>query len=465
MRNRSLGAAVAAALALAVAACGGTPGQDKPKTTQQSDAQAQQVKTDGFDKLGPVTLRVVSSEGSGGPRNAIRALTKQFEAKYPNVDVKLSFRDFASWIKQVKLVASSNNPPDVFAGNQGYQVDGELVKAGLILPLDKYVKAYGWDKSFSDLALQQFKWSPDGKQFGTGDIYGIAQSGQSVGVFANLATLREAGVDPASLQTFDDFDKALPKIKAKLPASEPVIMLGNKEQYPVIHLWGTLQGVYSPAQEVRDWIFHRQGQTFDNDGNKQSLEKLKAWNDAGYFGRGDDYNGRAELDAANLFARGKGAFMLGGNWNAQTVVDGLKDDAAFFDMPPGPTGKAAAIGSASVPIHISAKTKNPDLAAAYLDFIAGRPASKALVDTTQVPAIVDPTAQPSARFAQEVAKGWQTLVDAGGLTLYPDWSSPTMLETMGQSFQELLAGRVSVGDVTRRIQDDWSAYDKELGGS
>jgi raffinose/stachyose/melibiose transport system substrate-binding protein len=228
---------------------------------------------------------------------------------------------------------------------------------------------------------------------------------------------------------------------------------------------GTLQGVYSPAQEVRDWIFHRQGQTFDNDGNKQSLEKLKAWNDAGYFGRGDDYNGRAELDAANLFARGKGAFMLGGNWNAQTVVDFLKDDAAFFDMPPGPTGKAAAIGSASVPIHISAKTKNPDLAAAYLDFIAGRPVSQALVDTTQVPAIVDPTAQPSARFAQEVAKGWETLVDAGGLTLYPDWSSPTMLETMGQSFQELLAGRVSVGDVTKRIQDDWSAYDKELGGS
>jgi raffinose/stachyose/melibiose transport system substrate-binding protein len=464
MTNRWLSAAVAAALAIGVAACGGTPGQDKPKTTQQDDAQAQQVKTDGFDKLGPVTLRVVSSEGSGGPRNAIRELTKQFEAKYPNVTVKLSFRDFSSWIKQVKLVMSSNNPPDVAGGNQGYQVDGELVKAGLIMPLDKYAKAYGWEKSFSDLALQQFKWSSDGTQFGTGSIYGVAQSGQSVGVFANKAKLEAAGVDPASLKTFDDFDKALPKIKASLPASEPVIMLGNKEQYPVIHLWGTLQGVYSPAQEVRDWIFHRPGQSFDNDGNQQSLEKLKAWNDAGYFGRGDDYNGRAELDAANLFARGKGAFMLGGNWNAQTVVDGLKGDAMFFDMPPGPSGKAAAIGSASVPIHVSAKTKQPDLSAAYIDFIAGRSASKALVDTTQVPAVVDPTAEPSAQFTREVAQGWQTLVDAGGLTLYPDWSSPTMLETMGQSFQELLADRASVQDVTKRIQDDWTAYDKELGG-
>ncbi|MEN3280283.1 MAG: raffinose/stachyose/melibiose transport system substrate-binding protein [Solirubrobacteraceae bacterium] len=464
MRNRSLGAAVAAALALAVAACGGTPGQDKPKTTQQGDAQAQQVKTDGFDKLGPVTLRVVSSEGSGGPRNAIRALTKEFEQKYPNVTVKLSFRDFSSWIKQVKLVMSSNNPPDVVAGNQGYQVDGELVKAGLIMPLDKYAKAYDWEKSFSDLALQQFKWSPDGTQFGTGSIYGIAQSGQSVGVFANLAKLKAAGVDPASLKTFDDFDKALAKIKGSLPANEPVIMLGNKEQYPVIHLWGTFQGVYTPAQQIRDWIFHKAGQSFDTDANQQSLQKLKAWNDAGYFGRNDDYNGRAELDAANLFARGKGAFMLGGNWNAQTIVDGLKGDAAFFDMPPGPNGKVAAIGSASVPIHISAKTKYPDLAAAYLNFIAGRPASKALVETTQVPAIVDPTAEPSQQFTHEVAQGWQQLVDAGGLTLYPDWSSPTMLETMSQGFQELLADRASVPDVAKRIQGDWTSYDKELGG-
>jgi hypothetical protein len=39
-----------------------------------------------------------------------------------------------------------------------------------------------------------------------------------------------------------------------------------------------------------------------------------------------------------------------------------------------------------------------------------------------------------------------------------------MLETMGQSFQELLADRASVQDVAKRIQNDWTTYDKELGG-
>ena len=141
-----------AVLAIVVVGCGGTPGADKP--SDQASKPESSIKTTGFDKLGPTTLTVVSSEGSGGPRDAIKELTKQFEQKYPNVTVKLQFRDFASWIKQVKLAASGDNPPDVFAGNQGYQVDGELVKAGLILPLDAYAKAYGWNESFTPETLQ-----------------------------------------------------------------------------------------------------------------------------------------------------------------------------------------------------------------------------------------------------------------------------------------------------------------------
>jgi raffinose/stachyose/melibiose transport system substrate-binding protein len=110
------------------------------------------------------------------------------------------------------------------------------VKAGLILSLDKCARAYGWEKSFSPQSVQQFKWSPDGQTFGEGTIWGIAQSGQSTGVFANKAKLEEAGVDRASLKTFADFDAALAKVKESLPANEPAIVLGNKERYEALHL-------------------------------------------------------------------------------------------------------------------------------------------------------------------------------------------------------------------------------------
>ena len=465
MRRRSLcGVLLPLLLAIAVAACGGTPGEDKPN--QQSEGTpAEAVKTDGFDKLGPVTLKVISGEGSGGPRQALKELTQQFEAKYPNVTVDLSFRDTASWFKQAKLVAAGDSPPDVFAGNQGYQVDGELVKAGLILPLDEYSKAYGWDKAFNADTLQQFEWTDDGSTFGEGTLWGVAQSGQSTGVFANKAKLEAAGVDPASMKTFADFEAALPKLKSSLPADEPVIALGNKDQYGAIHLWGLIQGAYTPAQDVRNWVFQQDGATFDTPGNLKSLEILKDWADKGYMGRGDSFNSINDSEAAAAFAKGKGAVILGGNWNAATVSDGLGDDAMFFDMPPGDSGKKVAIGSASLPMHISAKTKNPDLAAAYLNAITGPDAGQALVDTQQVPAATNGTAEPSDQFGKEVKDGWDQLVDDGGLTLFPDWSSPTMLQTMGQSFQEMLAGRTSPQDVVSRTQDDWEKYHQELAGN
>ena len=226
-----------------------------------------------------------------------------------------------------------------------------------------------------------------------------------------------------------------------------------------------VQGAYTPAQDIRDWIFQKDGATFDTPGNLESLQKIKDWADKGYMGRGDSFNARNDSEAAIAFGKGEGAVILGGNWNAATVKDGLGDDAMFFDMPPGDSGKKVAIGSASLPMHISAKTKQPDLAAAYLDAITGPDAGQALVDTQQVPAATNGTAEPSDPFGKEVQEGWDQLVEDGGLTLFPDWSSPTMLQTMGQSFQEMLADRTSPEDVISRTQDDWEKYHEELAGN
>src|SRR4029078_10089580 len=102
MRVRWLSAVALVVLAFVVAACGGTPGQKKPAAST-SESAGRHVKTDGFDSIGPVTLRVVSSETGEGPKKAIVEMTKAFEQKYPNVTVKVSYRAFDSWIKQVEL--------------------------------------------------------------------------------------------------------------------------------------------------------------------------------------------------------------------------------------------------------------------------------------------------------------------------------------------------------------------------
>ena len=127
-----------------------------------------------------------------------------------------------------------------------------------------------------------------------------------------------------------------------------VLVIGNKDGYESLHAWGMIQGAYTPAQSVRDWIFHKPGATFDNATNTQSLNTLMKWVKAGYFG--SDYNAVGENDAAAAFAKGKGIFYMGGNWQAQVIQAGLKGNAGFMDMPAGASGKVAAIGATSLAV-------------------------------------------------------------------------------------------------------------------
>ena len=134
---------------------------------------------------------------------------------------------------------ASGSGPDVTEGNQGYQTDAQLVKAKLILPLTKYVKKYGWDRLYAPSTWGMFRWTPDGKSFGRGPVWGIAQTGQNVVAFYNKKKLRAARLQPEQdAADVCGLRQAARPLRAKLPDDEPVIEDGNKEGYGFIHLFG-----------------------------------------------------------------------------------------------------------------------------------------------------------------------------------------------------------------------------------
>ena len=236
-----------------------------------------------------------------------------------------------------------------------------------------------------------------------------------------------------------------------------MIALGNKDQYGAIHMWGGIQGAYDAgAGRSATGSSTRTARRSTPPGNLKSLKKLKEWADKGYLGKGDSFNARSDADAAAAFGKGEGAFVLGGNWNAAIAATGSASDAAFFDMPPGDSGKAVAIGSASIPMHISAKTKNPDLAAAYLDFITGPTAGQALVDTQQVPAATDGTAEPGDPLGQDVKDGLGQARQGRrpdavpGLVVADD-----ARRRWARRSRRCWPGRISPEDVVKRTQADW----------
>ena len=67
---------------------------------------------------------------------------------------------------------------------------GAFVKAGQLVRLDAYAKAYGWNERYPESVRAYSSYSPDGKTFGSGPLYGLPQVGEVVGIYYNDAKLK-----------------------------------------------------------------------------------------------------------------------------------------------------------------------------------------------------------------------------------------------------------------------------------
>ena len=458
--RRALVAAAIAALVVA-AGCGGTPGASPSSNAPSSEGA---VKTSGFDTLGPVNLTIWSYDNQDpGLEPVLKELSSDFTKQYPNVKVTMVFKDFNSLVNIVPRALASDDGPDITEGNQGYQTDAQLVKAGLIVPLDPYIKAYGWDKWYSPSTWSIFRWTNDGKTFGQGPTWGVAQTGQNVNIYVNTKKLAELGFDPNAMPTtFDDFNQMLADVRAKLPKDQPVIEAGNQEGYGFIHMFGGIQAAYVAPQDARDWIMHVPGSTWNSPETVKALETLQSWGKNGYLN--DDYNAIKNDASAAEFAKGKGVFWIGGNWDSAIIGQGLgADNVKVMPFPPGESGVTAGIGSTSGPWHISSKTKYPDVAAAWLNYIISSPKAQELMfSQQQIPSVAGAKAPSTEPYLGQVASAWQAVEGDDGLMLYTDWASPTMYQTLASNFQKLMADKTSAQDMATAVQDDWTKFDDSL---
>jgi raffinose/stachyose/melibiose transport system substrate-binding protein len=445
---KALLAASAAGLLVAVAAC--APGSD---TTAGSSPQpsASDVQTDAA-RLGDVTLLVWDQEVRGGQAAQMTELNKEFQAKYPNIKIKRVSRSFEDLKTTLRLALSGNEPPDVVEANNGRSDMGEFVKAGQLVPLDSYAKAYGWDKRYPQSVRQYSSYSPDGKIFGEGNLYGLPQVGEVVGIYYNKKKLAAAGLQPPA--TWAGFESALATLKGK---GETPLVLGNLEKWPAIHVFGTVQGRTTPAGTIKQLAFGRQGASWKTPENLEAAQTLADWVGKGYFNEG--LNGQDYDPAWQSFSKGNGAFLIAGTWLQADLAKAMRGDVGFM-LPPGAAAgdKPVATGGTGLPFAITSKSKHPEAAAAYINFITSQDAMAVLARTGNLP-VADTTAQQVTEGLQkDVFSAFGRVVEADGLVPYLDYASPTMYDTIGAALQDLLAKKATPEEFLDRLEKDYSAF-------
>jgi raffinose/stachyose/melibiose transport system substrate-binding protein len=436
-------AAVAAAALLGTGVtAGATDGTDT--TTPATEGSRPDPAT-----LGDVTLTVWDQEVRGGQNEQIEALNAAFTEAYPNITIERVSRSTDDLRTTLRLALSDDDAPDVVQANNSRSEMGQYVAAGLLTPLDDYAEGYGWFDRFPESVRALASYSEDGTVFGDGQLYGLPQMGEIVGLFYNTAKLGELGVEPPA--TTDDFVAA---VEAAQEAGETPIQFGNSEGWPGIHEFGFVQNQFVDAETIRDLGFGRPGSSWTSDDNVAAAEAMVSWADSGFFV--DGYSGTDYDTAWQAFAQGDGVFFVGGTWLVADLTDAMGDGVGFVLTPAGASGQNLVTGGISIPWAIPTNSDSPDAAAAYIDFITSSEAMTMVTEAGNLP-VVDAGAQEVEGLQAEVFAAWAQAGEEDLLVPYLDYATETFYDTITAAIQDLLAGQRSPQDFLEHLEAEYVA--------
>lgn len=417
---------------------GCAPGSTQPASDPSGSAAsaAGPSKDLGSD---PITIKIISTPESGTlAKDAIPG----FEALHPNVTVEYTDTGFTDYNANVNLELAADNAPDIALLNQV----GNTVKNGLVRSLDDYSTLYGWNKTYADTQLAQWRVGADGVTRGDGSLYAAPAGYSIVGLFYNKEHLQGLGLSAPT--TPEEFDAALAKAKQ---AGLLPIQMGNLQahsSFPVQLMAQSTDG----AAEYAKWVFGQKGATFDTPGNRAALTALSDWAKAGYLPKG--VNGTDLQGAVDAFVKGNGIFLVDGNWDA-AKLDAMGDKVGFVPWP----GKTVTGIGTSVAYAIATKSKHPDAAAAFLNYLASPEAGVIQFKSGFIP--VNASQVQATGVRAEIVKAYDQVTKANGYVGYVVGATGTMNDTFGAVSQELIAGKNTVDDCIAAIQKDWT---KVYGG-
>jgi raffinose/stachyose/melibiose transport system substrate-binding protein len=439
---------LAATAMLWAAACSPPGGTSSKSTSPNAGASAPATFP-----TGPVTLKLLDyqSSNSGPLGKAIDQLIKEFETAHPNVTIKREHTSFSDLLTKQQLIMTGPNPPDIVDLAVNYTVEAKFAQNGTIVNLQKYDQQYGWASRFSPFLYGQSRFSADGK-LEQGDVYGLFFTEDIVGIFYNRQKLKALGLEVP--KTFDEFEADLAKIKS---AGEQPLLFGNLDKYPAIHAYQQVQNRYAKKEYLRNYSYRlQQPMTFDEPWNVQAAEKFQQWIKAGYLGPSPNALGLE--DAKTQFIKGKGVFFISGTWEAKSIDDGMGSNAGFFVMPPPADGSngLVVLGGLGQTFTIHGKSKHPEVAAAFLDFLISSRAAQVYLDHGSVPGFKFTPPTNVSPLRKDVLGAITTANNSDALVGYLDGPTPRMYDVLSAGLQDLVAGKTAPAQFVKTVQRDYA---------
>lgn len=439
-----LSVAIAVSVAI-VAACTGVRSTPTPGVATAGPTTGPGT-TEGAPSEAPVTGDIrylVEAPEDPADLDPLREHLKEFEAKYPGVIVELEAIPLEQLRQTLQTTLRGPNSPDVFAWGSGPAYAGALAEANLLYDLTAEYQERGWP--VYEGAKQQVTF--DGK------IVGVPGEMETVGLYYNKTIFADLGLaEPANLA---DLEAAAQKIK---DAGIIPFAAADQEGWEASHWFSMALGSRVGSKGVSDLLEGRVPWTSPD--VVAAIAIWDKWNKAGYLPptpTGITYdNGNA------LFFGGDAAMIPTGSWLVNDIVAAEEVDFEVGYIPfPSETGKGLwSIGLGSGP-YISANSKNPEAAIAFVDWLLSPDHGRWVVENllTIPPYPVDTTGlNVNPLFAQVLSDMAQLSGGDSDFGANIDVQSTDVFnEAMFNGLQALLTGQKTPEEVAADLQ---AAYEK-----
>jgi len=257
--------------------------------------------------------------------------------------------------KQLRVAMLSGNGPDVVY-TAGPSYVAPMAQSGQLMPLDDYAAKYKWEDRILPVFLKMGEYN--------GKIYALPKTYETLGLFYNKTLFAQKNWQPPkTLDELETLADAMLKDGITPFAAGNANWRGANEWFVTLAL-NSVAGPENLNKALRGEM------PWTSEPFVKAIDRLNSWWQKGYFGK-NYFSLTSSEDTADAMATGRAGMMPTGTWQFQNVATyGKKagSDAGFVGFPSASGDPVFPLGIGST-FSIGTKAKNPDGAAAAIDFV------------------------------------------------------------------------------------------------
>jgi len=310
-------------------------------------------------KAQDVTIKMWTLVEEGYPE-FIQLAAEEFKKTHPNVTIVHEPIANEAYKSAIQVALAGAEPPDVFFNWSGEDAQ-RFIRDGLVLDITDYGSGPdGFKSKISASWLAAFE--KDGRN------YGVPTEAVSKYFYYNKGFFEENNLTVPA-----DFDGVLglcKKIREIDPSMVP-LPLGNSERWKLIHYITMLNDRIVGSKDTADdyALTAPDDQLFADPGYAEAFQKILDMKAAGCFQ--DAPNATSPEASRSMFSAEVSPMIYCGTWCAGIFDAEGFANYAMFRMPPVAGGRGDPNTNFLVPqgLQVSAKSKNPEIAAAWINFM------------------------------------------------------------------------------------------------